>query len=79
LTTTRTRQVNRLRALLLTGDDTDRALARGALTVAALQTIIRCRGRLATRRKPAFAKARRNGWPERFDRQTPSWPTTLVS
>ena len=32
LTTTSTAQTNRLRALLLTGDDTDRDLARGTLT-----------------------------------------------
>jgi transposase len=36
MTLTRTRQVNRLRALLLSGDDHDRQLARGALTVARL-------------------------------------------
>jgi transposase len=39
LTTTRTRQVNRLRALLLTGDDHDRQHARGHLSVARLQAI----------------------------------------
>ena len=32
LTTTSTAQTNRLRALLLAGDDTDRELARGTLT-----------------------------------------------
>src|SRR5215208_4971064 len=36
LTTTSTAQVNRLRALLLAGEDTDRQLARGALTVTRL-------------------------------------------
>ncbi len=40
MTTTRTRQVNRLRALLLTGDDHDRDLARGAMTLTRLQTIL---------------------------------------
>lgn len=44
MTVTRTRQVNRLRALLLSGDDNDRQLARGALTVARLQAITRRRG-----------------------------------
>jgi transposase len=44
MTTTRTRQTNRLRALLLTGDDTDRALARGSLTAARLLAISRRRG-----------------------------------
>jgi transposase len=43
MTTTRTRQINRLRALLLSGDDTDRQLARGALTDTRLQTIARRR------------------------------------
>jgi hypothetical protein len=44
MTVTRTRQVNPLRALLLSGDDNDRQLARGALTAARLQTITRRRG-----------------------------------
>jgi transposase len=43
MTTTRTRQVNRLRALLLTGDDDERQLARGALTVTRLEAIGRRR------------------------------------
>jgi transposase len=50
LTMARTRQVNRLRALLLGGDDTDRELARGTLTGARLQAIAR-------RRAPASATA----------------------
>jgi transposase len=44
LTMTRTRQVNRLRALLLGGDDSDRVLSRGTLTGARLQAIARRRG-----------------------------------
>jgi transposase len=48
LTTTSTAQTNRLRALLLGGDDTDRTLARGALTE------IRLAG-LARRRPPREA------------------------
>lgn len=44
LATTRTRQVNRLRALLLTGDDKDRVLARGTLTDTRLGQIARRRG-----------------------------------
>lgn len=44
LTTARTRQINRLRALLLTGDDADRQLARGALSDARLTAISRRRG-----------------------------------
>lgn len=39
LTGTRTAQVNRLRALLLTGDDRDRALRAGAFTATRLQAI----------------------------------------
>jgi transposase len=41
---TKTRQINRLRALLLSGDDTDRDLARGALTTIRLTAIARRRG-----------------------------------
>ena len=43
LTTTSTAQTNRLRALLLGGDDTDRTLARGALTEARLAGLARRR------------------------------------
>lgn len=45
LTLTKTQQVNRLRALLLSGDDTDRTLARGALNDARLTAISRRRTR----------------------------------
>jgi transposase len=48
LTTTGTAQTNRLKALLLAGDDTDRALARGKFTDADLNT-------LARRRQPCEA------------------------
>jgi transposase len=41
---TRTRQINRLRALLLTGDDRDRELARGPLSDSRLGLIARRRG-----------------------------------
>ena len=44
LTTTKTRSINRLRALLLTGDDTERALARGGLSAVTLAAIARRRG-----------------------------------
>jgi transposase len=43
LTTTRTGHTNRLRALLLGGDDTDRQIARGALTEATLASLARRR------------------------------------
>jgi transposase len=45
IATTKTRQVCRLKALLLAGDDADRDLARGALTLDRLQAIARRRGR----------------------------------
>ena len=45
MTVTKTKQINRLRALLLGGDDTDRDLSRGALTDTRLQAIARRRGR----------------------------------
>ena len=45
MTVTKTKQINRLRALLLGGDDFDRELSRGALTDARLQAIARRRGR----------------------------------
>jgi transposase len=43
LTSTGTAQTNRLKALLLGGDDTDRALARGRFTAADLNTLARRR------------------------------------
>jgi len=43
LTTTRTGQINRLRALLLSGDDTDRQTARAALSEPVLAALIRRR------------------------------------
>jgi len=43
LTTTGTGQTNRLKALLLGGDDTDRRLARGKLSIADLGTLARRR------------------------------------
>jgi transposase len=45
MTACKTKQINRLRALLLGGDDHDRDLARGTLTETKLQTIARRRGR----------------------------------
>ena len=49
ITETRTAQTNRLRALLLGGDDTDRQTARGALTETTLASLAR---RRAPRRGP---------------------------
>jgi len=45
ISTVRTGQINRLRALLLLGDDEDRALCRGAMSKAHLDQIARRRGR----------------------------------
>ena len=45
IASTKTRQVCRLKALLLAGDDPDRELARGALTLDRLQAIARRRGK----------------------------------
>lgn len=45
LTTVRTMQINRLRALLLTGDEADRRLSRGALSQTRLNTISRRRAK----------------------------------
>lgn len=44
MATTQTANINQLRALLLTGDDTDRTLARGSLSQERLRTIARRRG-----------------------------------
>jgi transposase len=52
LTTTATGQTNRLRALLRDGDDTDRRLARGALTITTLSALVK-------RRQPAGASRER--------------------
>src|SRR5215217_4468995 len=63
LTTAKTRTINRLRALLLTGSDADRALSRGALTSDRLAAITRRRGGQHQTREHAVrrAEARRDG------------------
>jgi transposase len=61
MTVTRTRQVNRLRALLLSGDDNDRPLARGALTVARLRAIARRRGLRGDSRQEHVRRAETRG------------------
>jgi len=53
LTTTGTAQTNRLKALLLVGDDTDRELARGKLTENDLATIVRRKQRRDATREQA--------------------------
>jgi transposase len=57
LTVARTRQVNRLRALLLGGGEADRDLSRGALTDARLQVIARRRARAADTTEQAVRRA----------------------
>ena len=57
LTTTKTRAINRLRALLLTGSDEDRALARGTLTSDRLAAIAQRRGGHHETREQAVRRA----------------------
>lgn len=57
MTTTKTRQVNRLRALLLGGDDIDRDLARGTLTDTRLVAISRRRTRAGEDAQHAVRRA----------------------
>lgn len=57
ITDAKTGQINALRALLLTGDDDDRALGRGAFSVARLQTIARRRARTDDTREQAVRRA----------------------
>ncbi len=80
LTTTATAQTNRLRALLLTGDDADRDLARGKLSDNTLTTL--ARRRLPRSHQPAdraqavrHAEIRRWPWP--CSRPAALWPPTV--
>jgi transposase len=57
LTTTRTGQINRLRALLLGGEDTERQIARGALTEATLASLARRRAAREASREHAVRHA----------------------
>jgi transposase len=57
MTTTKTQQINRLRALLLTGDDADRDLCRAAMSDAQLRLIARRRGRLGESREQQVRRA----------------------
>ena len=59
LTTTGTGQTNRLKALLRDGDDTDRALARGKLSDADLNTLARRRQPREATRAQAQVRGRR--------------------
>jgi hypothetical protein len=60
VTSDKTRMVNRLRALLLTGHDADRMVAHGSMNAPTLTTIIRRRGRLDDTREDSVAgEARR--------------------
>jgi transposase len=53
----RTRMINRLRALLLTGDDADRALARGPMSPATMGIFVRRRARRDDTREQAVRRA----------------------
>ncbi|RZI92429.1 MAG: hypothetical protein EOO67_08645 [Microbacterium sp.] len=68
MTVARTAQINRLRALLLTGDDEDRLLARVTMTEHNLGAIARRRGRTgeSTETQVRRAEARRSA-PKRAD------------
>jgi len=57
ITETKTAHINALRALLTTGDEDDRQLARGSFTVGRLQTIARRRGRAGDSRENAVRRA----------------------
>ena len=57
ITDTKTARSNALRALLITGDDADRDLARGKFTVARLHSIARRRGRTSDTREQATRRA----------------------
>ena len=57
LTTTRTKQINRLRALLLTGDEADRRLSRGTFSDTQLTAISRRRGRVGATAEQAVRRA----------------------
>jgi len=83
LTMARTRQINRLRALLPGGDDTGRDLSRGTLTGARLQAIARRRARASdttgqsvrragARRLANAIRAAAAGWP-RTSATSPAW------
>lgn len=64
LTDSKVANVNALRALLLTGTDTDRQLASGAMTLTRLDQIIRRRGRASDTREQSVRRehARRLAW-----------------
>lgn len=70
LTLTKTRQTNRLRALLLSGDDTDRALARGSLTQARLAAISRRRARAGDTTEQAIRRGEARRLAEAIRRAT---------
>jgi transposase len=57
MTTSNTRHINQLRALLLTGDATDRQLSRGTVTHAWLERIARRRGSTEHSREQAVRRA----------------------
>jgi transposase len=57
LVVTRTRQISRLRALLLTGSEADRQMSRRALNMAALTVIARRRGTASETREQAIRRA----------------------
>jgi transposase len=71
ITVAATAQTNRLRALLLAGDDTDRRAARGTLTEATLADLARCRPTPPATR--LFDTPRSAGRGQRPARRAPDW------
>lgn len=70
LTSDKTRMVNRLRALLLTGQETDRVLARGSMSSLALTTIIRRADNSTRAASRPFAEPKHAAWRSASARQT---------
>lgn len=79
MTTAKTQQINRLRALLLTGDDADRELCRGAMSDAYLQLSPAAVAARATPRSSRSDVARRADWRWRSGRRPAHWPRTRSS
>jgi len=76
MTTAKTQQINRLRALLLTGDDADRGLCRGAMTDAHLQLIARRRGRPGDTKEQQVRRGEAADWRWRSGKRPAPWPPT---
>jgi transposase len=76
MTTAKTQQINRLRALLLTGGDADRELCRGAMSDAHLQLIPAAAAAPTRPRSSRSAAAKRADWRWRSAKRPAHWPRT---